>query len=116
MGDSWPDRATHISTFNEPHWMPHIDDGNEVTSPVTAQIRGIDALNPFDMAIGAARSAGATCYTGPGSANVIGGTGLSFKLKNAATVQEIAIEGSEMMKMALGENRSAAMAPERKCR
>ena len=52
------DAHTHISTFNEPHWMPHIGDGNEVTSPVTAQIRGIDALNPFDMAIGAARSAG----------------------------------------------------------
>ena len=99
------DAHTHISTFNEPHWMPHIGDGNEITAPVTAQIRGIDALNPFDMAISVARSAGfTTCYTGPGSANVIGGTGLSFKLKNAATVQEIAIEGSEMMKMALGEN------------
>ena len=69
MGDAGPiDAHTHISTFNEPHWMPHIGDGNEVTSPVTAQIRGIDALNPFDMAIGAARSAGfTTCYTGPGA-------------------------------------------------
>ena len=109
------DAHTHISTFNEPHWMPHIGDGNEVTSPVTAQIRGIDALNPFDMAIGAARSAGfTTCYTGPGSANVIGGTGLSFKLKNAATVQEIAIEGSEMMKMALGENPKRCYGSEKK--
>ena len=109
------DAHTHISTFNEPHWMPHIGDGNEVTSPVTAQSRGIDALNPFDMAIGAARSAGfTTCYTGPGSANVIGGTGLSFKLKNAATVQEIAIEGSEMMKMALGENPKRCYGSEKK--
>ena len=109
------DAHTHISTFNEPHWMPHIGDGNEVTSPVTAQIRGIDALNPFDMAIGAARSAGfTTCYTGPGGANVIGGTGLSFKLKNAATVQEIAIEGSEMMKMALGENPKRCYGSEKK--
>ncbi len=109
------DAHTHISTFNEPHWLPHIGDGNEITSPVTAQIRGIDALNPFDMAIGAARSAGfTTCYTGPGSANVIGGTGLSFKLKNAATVQEIAIEGSEMMKMALGENPKRCYGSEKK--
>ncbi len=109
------DAHTHISTFNEPHWLPHIGDGNEITSPVTAQIRGIDALNPFDMAIGAARSAGfTTCYTGPGSANVIGGTGLSFKLKNAATVQEIAIEGSEMMKMAIGENPKRCYGSEKK--
>ena len=109
------DAHTHISTFNEPHWMPHIGDGNEITAPVTAQIRGIDALNPFDMAISVARSAGfTTCYTGPGSANVIGGTGLSFKLKNAATVQEIAIEGSEMMKMALGENPKRCYGSEKK--
>ena len=109
------DAHTHISTFKEPHWMPHIGDGNEITAPVTAQIRGIDALNPFDMAISVARSAGfTTCYTGPGSANVIGGTGLSFKLKNAATVQEIAIEGSEMMKMALGENPKRCYGSEKK--
>ena len=109
------DAHTHISTFNEPHWMPHIGDGNEVTSPVTAQIRGIDALNPFDMAIGAARSAGfTTCYTGPGSANVIGGTGFSFKLKQASTVQDMMIPGTEVMKMALGENPKRCYGPDKK--
>ena len=45
-----------------------------------------------------------TCYTGPGSANVIGGTGISFKTKRGATVFDIAIPGSEHMKFALGEN------------
>ncbi len=99
------DAHTHISTFNEPSTMPGLGDGNEITNPNTSYIRGIDALNPFDMAITETREAGfTTCYTGPGSANVIGGTGLSFKLKKASTVFEIAIEGSEMMKMALGEN------------
>lgn len=99
------DAHTHISTFGEPGWMPSTADGNEITNPVTSQVRAIDALNPFDFSIPLVREAGfTTCYTGPGSANVIGGTGLSFKLKDATTVEEIVISGSEMMKMALGEN------------
>ena len=109
------DAHTHISTFNEPLFLPHIGDGNETSAPVTAQIRGIDALNPHDMAIRKARQAGfTTCYTGPGSANVIGGTGLSFKLKQADTVADIAIQGSEMMKMALGENPKRVYGSDRK--
>ncbi|MCL2006796.1 MAG: amidohydrolase [Treponema sp.] len=99
------DAHTHISTFNEPNTMPGMHDGNEITNPNTAHIRGIDALNPNDMAIKESRQAGfTTCYTGPGSANVIGGTGISFKLKEGATVFDIVISGSEHMKMALGEN------------
>ena len=99
------DAHTHISTFGEPGTMPGAADGNEITHPVTAQVRGIDALNPHDMGIEHARKAGfTTCYTGPGSANVIGGTGISFKTKAGATVFDLIIEGSEHMKMALGEN------------
>lgn len=99
------DAHTHISTFNEPQTMPGSYDGNEISDPITPQVRGIDALNPRDMAIAVARSAGfTTCYTGPGSANVIGGTGICFKLKEAETCLELAIPGTEMMKFALGEN------------
>ncbi|MEA5038727.1 MAG: amidohydrolase [Clostridiaceae bacterium] len=99
------DAHTHLSTFNDLRDMHSQYDGNEVSSPITPQIRGIDALNPHDNGIRLAREAGfTTCYTGPGSANVVCGTGISFKLKKAATVQEIAIQGSEHMKMALGEN------------
>lgn len=99
------DAHTHISTFNEPQVIPPSYDGNETSSPITPQVRGIDALNPRDMAIAITRSAGfTTCYTGPGSANVIGGTGLCFKLKEAETCLEMAIPGTEMMKFALGEN------------
>ena len=106
------DAHTHISTFNEPQTMPGSYDGNEITNPNTSFVRGIDALNPFDMAIGAAREAGfTTCYTGPGSANVIGGTGISFKCKQGNTVYDIAIENSEMMKMALGENPKRCYGP-----
>lgn len=99
------DAHTHLSTFNDLMDMHGQYDGNELSSPITPQIRGIDALNPHDNGIRLAREAGfTTCYTGPGSANVVCGTGISFKLKKAATVQEIAIPGSEHMKMALGEN------------
>ena len=99
------DAHTHISTFSEPTPMDGAIDGNEITNPITAHIRGVDALNPHDMGIEHARKAGfTTCYTGPGSANVIGGTGISFKTKTGATVLDLIIEGSEHMKMALGEN------------
>ena len=99
------DVHTHISTFAEPQPRPVIHDGNETSSPNTCQIRGIDGLNPRDMAIEVARNAGfTTCYTGPGSANVLGGTGIAFKTKPGETVYDIVIPGTEMMKMAFGEN------------
>ncbi|MDL2233945.1 amidohydrolase, partial [Ruminococcaceae bacterium OttesenSCG-928-L11] len=99
------DAHTHISTFNEPQTMPGTYDGNEMSDPVTAHVRGIDALNPRDMAIGVVRAAGiTTCYTGPGSANIVGGTGICFKTKEGKTVFDIAIPGTECMKFALGEN------------
>ena len=75
------DAHTHISVYNEPQTFPGLmGDGNEFSDPITAHIRGLDAFDPCDMAITAVREAGfTTCYTGPGSANVIGGTGIGFK-------------------------------------
>lgn len=99
------DAHTHLSTFNEPRDMHSQYDGNEITSPVTPYVRGIDALNPHDPGIAEARRGGfTTCYTGPGSANVVCGTGISFKTRAGATVFDIVIPGTEHMKMALGEN------------
>lgn len=99
------DCHTHISTFSEPTPRPNIGDGNEITDPITAHLRAIDSINPYDIAIAAAREAGfTTCYTGPGSANVIGGTGISFKCKKGESLFDIVIPGSAQMKMALGEN------------
>ena len=97
------DAHSHISLFGEPQ-VPATADGNEMTAPITAQIRGIDALNPFDPAIPIVREAGfTTLYTGPGSANIIGGTGMAIKLRGR-TAEEMVIPGTEAMKMALGEN------------
>jgi imidazolonepropionase-like amidohydrolase len=98
------DCHTHLSTFSALGTNPGVKDGNEYSDPVTPHVRAIDALNPYDEAFPIVRKAGfTTCYTGPGSANVIGGMGISIKLRGH-TAEEMAIPGSEQMKFALGEN------------
>ena len=99
------DCHTHICLMSEPKTMPSLEsETNEKSTPVTPYVRALDALNPFDYAVEKVRNAGfTTVYTGPGSVNVIGGTGLSIKLRGL-TADEMAIPGSEQMKMALGEN------------
>jgi len=97
------DAHSHLAIFGEPS-LPATADGNERTDPNTAQVRGRDALNPQDPAIPKVVAGGVTCvFTGPGSANVIGGTGLVVKLRGS-TAEEMIIPGTEAMKMALGEN------------
>lgn len=94
---------SHISIWGEPH-VPATADFNEMVSPVQAHLRAIDALNPEDPAIEMVRNAGiTTVFTGPGSGNIIGGTGVAIKLKGR-TVSEMVIPNTEAMKMALGEN------------
>ena len=73
------DAHTHISTFAEPQPRPVIHDGNESSSPNTSQIRGIDGLNPQDMAITEARKAEGWIFsdgyfTGTQSMAIAGGT------------------------------------------
>lgn len=97
------DAHSHLAVFGEPG-IPATDDGNERTDPVTAQVRGVDALNPQDPAIPKVVAGGVTAvYTGPGSANIIGGTGMVIKLRGR-TAEEMVIPGTEGLKMALGEN------------
>lgn len=120
LGGKWVtpgfiDAHCHFSAMSEPRTKGMGDDGNEVTNPVTAHIRIIDALNPFGIAYEPVRKAGfTTCYTMPGSANVIGGTGIAFKLKNGRCIEDIIIPGTEMMKMALGENPKGAYGGQKK--
>ena len=109
------DAHCHFSAMSEPRTKGMGDDGNEVTNPITAHIRIIDALNPFGIAYEPVRKAGfTTCYTMPGSANVIGGTGIAFKLKDGRCIEDIIIPGTEMMKMALGENPKGAYGGQKK--
>ncbi len=97
------DAHSHIGLFGEPS-VPANNDGNEITDPVTPQLRGIDSLNPDDPSFPMVLAAGVTTvFTGPGSGNLIGGTGLAIKMVGR-TADEMAIPGTEAMKMALGEN------------
>ena len=98
------DAHTHISVMGEPHPADKAD-GNEMIDPITPHLRVIDALHPQDVGLQHAVRAGfTTCYTGPGSGNIIGGTGISFKLRSGVTIDDLIFPGSEQMKMALGEN------------
>ena len=80
------------------------DDYNERTDPVTPQMRGIDGLNPMDEAFFDAYSHGVTtAVTGPGSANVVGGTFLAVKLCGKR-VDNMVVKNPVAMKIAFGEN------------
>ncbi len=97
------DAHAHIGLFGEPS-VPATSDGNEKTGPVQAALRGIDSLNPNDPAFPPVLAAGVTTvYTGPGSSNIIGGTGFAMKTYGK-TVYDMVIPGTEAMKFALGEN------------
>ena len=55
-------------------------DYNEMNDIWTPQLRAIDGINPRDPSFAHAREAGITCVcTGPGSANVLGGTFTAIK-------------------------------------
>ena len=57
-------------------------DYNEMGDIVSCQLRGLDSFNPMDRAIPMALAGGVTTVgTGPGSANVLGGTFLVVKTK-----------------------------------
>ncbi len=80
------------------------DDGNEMSDPITPELRAIDAINPFDRCFEEARAGGVTtCVTGPGSANVLGGQFAALKTK-PGSVEEKLILAPAAMKAALGEN------------
>jgi imidazolonepropionase-like amidohydrolase len=80
-------------------------DGNEMTEPVTPQLRGLDALHPDDPAFKDIVAAGVTTInTGPGSANLIGGTWVCVKTAPKPTVEQMILKEPAGMKMALGEN------------
>ena len=79
-------------------------DANEATSPVTPELRAIDGIKPHDECFKEALDSGVTTVcTGPGSANLIGGTFCALKTKGD-TVDEMILVEELCMKMALGEN------------
>ena len=79
-------------------------DYNETSNPVTPEMRGIDGINPMDEAFDDALAGGVTAaITGPGSANVIGGTFVALKLRGKC-VDDMVLRNPAAMKVAFGEN------------
>ena len=79
-------------------------DGNEMVDPVTPHLRAIDAINPMDISFEEAYQGGVTtAVTGPGSANVVGGTFVAIKTVGNR-IDDMIIKDPIAMKVAFGEN------------
>lgn len=79
-------------------------DYNEMNDICCPQLRGIDGINPRDPSFRSARNAGVTCVcTGPGSANVLGGTFVALKTVGDR-VDNMVVKDPVAMKCAFGEN------------
>ena len=79
-------------------------DYNESTDPITPQMRAIDGFNPQDGGLADGIRGGITTVcTGPGSANIVGGTFMITKLAGKR-VDKMAIVENAAMKCAFGEN------------
>jgi imidazolonepropionase-like amidohydrolase len=79
-------------------------DTNEMTEPVTAHVRALDAINPADIGFRDAISGGVLAVNvNPGSGNPIGGQTAALKCWGR-TVDEMLLKAPAGMKSALGEN------------
>ena len=79
-------------------------DYNEMTDILCPQLRGVDSINPMDPTFKMAAEAGVTCVaTGPGSANVLGGTFVAIKTIGKR-VDKMIVKNPIAMKCAFGEN------------
>ncbi len=97
------DPHCHIGIYEEAIGFEGAD-GNEATSPITPELRAIDAIKPQDVAFAESLMHGVTTVcTGPGSANLIGGTFCVMKTYGK-TMDDMIVVKESSMKMALGEN------------
>lgn len=84
-----------------------LEDINEMSTPVTPELRMRDALDPLDISIYRALAGGVTTIqTLHGSANAIGGQGVIMKLRyGTLDPDELLFKGApRVIKFALGEN------------
>ncbi|AFS77345.1 amidohydrolase [Gottschalkia acidurici 9a] len=80
------------------------DDTNEMSDPVTPELRAIDGINPMDRGFEEAYQNGITTVaTGPGSSNVICGQFAAIKTYGKR-IDDMIIKEPVAMKVALGEN------------
>ncbi len=97
------DAHCHIGLDNEAVGWEGMD-YNEIVDPVTPQMRAIDSIYPQDESFTNALRGGVTsACTGPGSANVVGGTFVAIKLFGNR-IDNMIIKDPIAMKCAFGEN------------
>ncbi|MBP3397276.1 MAG: amidohydrolase [Clostridia bacterium] len=83
-------------------------DYNERSDAVTPHMRAIDGFNPIDITLIEALAGGVTtACTGPGSANVVGGSFVAVKLAGKR-VDKMVVKNPVAMKCAFGENPKGA--------
>jgi imidazolonepropionase-like amidohydrolase len=99
------DPHTHIGVYGIPD-VPAHQDANEATKPLTPELRAADAFWPQDPTIERALSGGVTTiHVLPGSANVVGGQGVTLRLDPRLSAREMRFpDAPDSMKMACGEN------------
>jgi imidazolonepropionase-like amidohydrolase len=99
------DVHAHLGVYPVPHVTAH-EDGNEMTTPVTAEVAAEHAFWPQDPALPRAAAGGVTSMLIlPGSGNLIGGRGFSIKNRPARSAAAMKFPGApEVLKMACGEN------------
>ncbi|MEX2155864.1 MAG: amidohydrolase [Gemmatimonadales bacterium] len=99
------DTHSHLGVYAAPGTQAE-SDGNEATSPVTAEVWAEHSVWPQDPQIPLAIAGGVTTIQAlPGSANLVGGRSAVLKLVPARSVQEMKFPGARYgLKMACGEN------------
>ncbi|MEJ8567236.1 amidohydrolase [Elongatibacter sediminis] len=99
------DVHSHLGVYASPGIAAH-SDGNEATSPTTAHVWAEHGIWPQDPGFNRARAGGVTTLQVlPGSANLIGGRGVTLKNVPAVSYQAMKFPGAPHgLKMACGEN------------
>ncbi len=99
------DAHSHLGVYATPSTFS-TNDGNEATSPVTAEVNAKDSYWPQDPGLRRAAAGGITSMLIlPGSANLIGGRGFPVKLHFGRTSDDVRFPGAkDALKMACGEN------------
>lgn len=99
------DTHSHLGVYPSPSARAH-GDGNEATAPTTPGVWAESSVWPFDPGFERAVAGGiTTLQILPGSANLIGGRGVTLRPLPARGGRAMRLEGApETVKMACGEN------------
>jgi imidazolonepropionase-like amidohydrolase len=99
------DVHSHLGVYPSPGTQSH-SDGNEMTSPNTAQVWAEHSVWPHDPGFTTALAGGVTAMQIlPGSANLFGGRGVTLKNVPGRNVMDMKFPGAPHgLKMACGEN------------